>query len=137
MLYPRTWPAIRADWAWIRAGLQTIIDRTGERWLPEDVYMALHGGHAHLSVIEESGEEVGFVVLQRQSDWDGPVLHVWALWGEPGAIAPLRLDIERELVELATRMGARRIKMESPREGWTDIAFWKPSKSIYVHEVQS
>lgn len=122
-------------WGWVRNGLVACIGKTGERWLPEDVYVSLKGGQSHLFAIEHKGDEIGFTVLQQHADPDGPVLFVWAMWVEPGAGIGIEGKIVQALGDKAREIKARRIRMQSPRKGWARRALWRATAVIYEHEV--
>lgn len=126
---------LRDVWVWVRNGLLHCAGRCGERWMPEDVFVSLKSGHAHLFAIEWHGDEVGFCVLQQHVDVDGPALFVWALWTEPGSGVAAQDAIERALEGKAREIGAKRIRMQSPRKGWGRQEFWRPVSVTYEHEV--
>ena len=122
-------------WGWVRNGLMDCIGRTQERWLPEDVFVHIKAGTSHLFAIEHKGDDVGFTVLCQHADSDGPVLFVWALWVEPGAGKPIEGALYEALEQKAREIGARRVRMQSPRKGWERRAYWTQTAAIYEHEV--
>ena len=122
-------------WGWVRNGLVDCAGKTQERWLPEDVYLAIKGGSAFLYAIEHKGDEIGFTVLCQHNDPDGPCLFVWAMWTEPGAGAPVEGMICSALEAKAREIGAKRIRMQSPRKGWERKAYWRQTAALYEHEV--
>jgi hypothetical protein len=126
---------VRRDWSWVRNGLLEVIGRCKERWSPEDCWTAVQSGNAFVWRVEGAGDDLGFMILRRDMDPDGPVLFVWALWTEPGALDKKRGDLFERLRELAHRMGAKRIRMESSRKGWQGLDFFEPVKTIFEAEV--
>jgi hypothetical protein len=134
-LRPLTLQEVRASWGWIRNGLLAVIDRCRARWMPEDAWGEVMAGRAFVYTIDASGDEIGFALLQQRSDGDGPVLFIWAMWTEPGAGIAQREAIQDELERLASEIKAKRIRMESSRDGWDGIDYWTPVQTIFEHEV--
>lgn len=134
-LLPKTWPEVREAWGWVRNGLLDVIAETKERWLPEEVFAALQAGTAHLFALDKDGDEVGFVILRRLLDPDGPVLFVWCLWSEPGAVIVQWRELRDHLRDMALRMGAKRMRFESPRKGYQFFHEFEPVKTIYELEI--
>lgn len=130
---PMTLPEVRADWGWIRNGLQTVIGVCQERWAPEDVWTEVMAGNAFVWRIERTGDDIGFLVLRRLLDPDGPVLFIWALYAEPQSLARHGKELFERLREIAHRIGAKRIRMESPRKGWAD--WFEAHSTIWEYEV--
>lgn len=125
---------LHAVWDFVRRGLLAIIEKTGDDWLPEDIYSELRAGASALFLIDVGDEQVGFVVLQVWPQYhSGPRLFVRALWCEPGALVEHQEAVEQKLRELALKCGARAVRMNSPRR-W-DRAGWKLKQSIFEMEV--
>lgn len=119
------------EWEWVRHGLLECIAKTGERYLPEDVYHALRSGTSHLFALDD----FGFVVLQQRHEPDGCVLFVWALWSEPGKARAVEDAVYAALEGKAREIGAVRIRMHSPRKAWARERYWKPVSVVYEHEI--
>ena len=115
-------------WPWVRAGLDKVIERAGADWTPGQVYTALTSGTALLYI---AGAEDGFMVVQRQMDSRGPILFVWALYGDCADEQDAHFKFTDEL---ARSIGADRIRMESPRKGWARFGF-KVKTMTYEREV--
>lgn len=130
---PMTLPEVRADWGWLRNGLLEVIGRCHERYAAEDVWTEIMAGNAFAWRIERTGDDIGFLVLKRLVDPDGQVLFIWACWAEPTSLAKHAKQLHERLVELAHRMGAKRLRMESPRRGWAE--WFDLRSSIYEYEV--
>lgn len=135
ILVPRTFAQVRDEWGWVKNGLQDIISRTGERWMPEDVWTALQTGKAFLFAISHNQDDHGFVIVQTTHDFDGPALFVWCAWSEPGFLIKHRNEFAAELRRLAKTVFAKRIRFESPRQGWNWVQECIPVKTIYECEV--
>lgn len=133
MLKPVTPDGLYALWPWVRAGLEKAVNKTSQRYLPEDVYVMLRGGRAWLYVV---GEQQGFAVMEKLLDPDGLVLFVFAMWGEPWSIAPMKAQLYDELTALAQSIGAKRVRMQG-RKGWEAEAYWKPTAIVFEHELET
>jgi hypothetical protein len=134
-IQPMTALEVRAGWSWIRNGLLEVIGKCKERWSAEDAWTEVQAGNAFVWRIESSHDDLGFLLLKRQVDPDGPVLFIWCCWTEPGGLDQKRGDLYERLRELAHRMGAKRIRMESSRKGWQGLDYFEPVKTIYEAEV--
>lgn len=125
---------LRDVWGYVRAGLERIVAKTRDDWLPEDVYAELRAGQSALYEIDIATERVGFVVLQAWPAYhSGPRVFVRALWGEPGRLAPVEGELYDALRAVARKAGARVMRMNSPRR-W-DAAGWKLKQYIYEMEI--
>jgi hypothetical protein len=132
---PMTPLEARRDWGWIRNGLLEIIGRCHERWAPEDVWAQVQNGTAFAWRIEGVGDDIGFLILRRDMDPDGPALFIWAAWCEPGSLVKHAADLLERLKELAHRMGAKRIRFESSRKAWSFLDHFEARAVIYEREV--
>lgn len=132
---PMTLPEVRQDWAWVRDGLLDVIAQCDERWLPEDAWLAVMSSSAFLWRIEVEGDDIGFLLLRRDMELDGPVLYIWAMWVEPHELVRRREDVIARLDEIAARVGAKRIRMESSRKGWLGFDYFKPRNTIFEREI--
>lgn len=126
----------RAAWGWIRNGLLAVIEKTHERWTPEDVWSMVAANQAHVYALEVRDNDCGFFVLRLLPDFDGPALFVWAMWCEPGLFNGFDEGVGKmflELDKLALAVKAKRIRAESPRCGWE--RFFDVRATIYEREV--
>ncbi len=121
-------------WPWVREGLEKCAEKTGERYRPEDVYLMLQSKGAWLYVFERNDNSVGFLVVQRLQDPDGPVLFIFALWGE--AFREYSVQSYGLVEELARSIGAKRIRMQSPRRGWSREKFFTAVTTVYEREIK-
>ena len=63
------------------------------------------------------------------------MLYVWILWCEPGSALERRQEIFDALEALARELKAKRIRMQSPRNGWERQDYFTPVAAVYEHEV--
>ena len=104
-------------WGLVKEGMEKVRERGGDSWLVEDMYMALKNNHSTLHIGYEGAEYRGFLVLTPTVSFDGPVLHIWALYSNGGELELLDEGLEH-IKELAKRMNAQRVTFHSPRKGW-------------------
>jgi hypothetical protein len=102
---------LHKHWDFVRKGCEVVKVKTGENWLPEDVYTAIKTNSAQLFLFAD-----GFCVLQHIKDAynNENVLHIWV------AYHSTREDIKEastnELIKIAKSIGARTITFTSPRK---------------------
>ena len=104
---------LHKHWNTVRCGIESILDKTEEPFIPEDVYASVKTGASHLYLVDN-----GFVVLQniKESYTNDPILFVWLAWhtGEED----LSDFVYDELNKIAKSIGAKTIQWTSPRR-WT------------------
>lgn len=127
-------------WDLVAPGIETVKRRTREGWLREDVYTALKSNSQNVTMHicqDEAGEYLGFVVLVLQNGWDGFEMNVWLAYSAIKEVQPLEQWFD-QIKAIAKRAGAKRVRFESPRQGWEkkarDIGA-KPHSTIYKAEV--
>lgn len=126
---------VRRDFGWIRNGLLEVIGRCKERFAPEDIWQQVMANVMHVWRIESSHDDIGFLVLRRDVDPDGPVLFIVALWAEPGSLGKHKVELFERLKELSHRMGAVRMRHESSRDEWLAVDYFTPVKRVFECEV--
>ena len=100
---------LRGVWQYIKPGLEVILKKSPESWIPEDIYSDCFTGRSLLWVFVEDNSVVGFVVLQPIGD----NLHIWCAYGKGD------FDAGMDHVLLVAREGgARTISFDSWRKGW-------------------
>jgi|688.fasta_scaffold02677_28 hypothetical protein len=104
---------LRMYWTFVRKGLQTILSKSPEDWIPEDVYVDCFNSKALLWAFKQDNRLVGFSVLQPQGD----NLHIWCAYFEHN-LEPCWQAIQ----EIAVVGGARTITFDSHRKGWDQVA---------------
>lgn len=104
-------------WKFVREGLQYIVDKTQDRWLPEDVYMHIKSGNMGL-YMQDSGE--GFAVLQQVNGWDGTELYIFC--GYSRGEHDIVLQENEQIMDIAKSVGAKRVKFQSSRRGFEKLA---------------
>jgi hypothetical protein len=132
---PLTPQQVRMEWGWIRNGLLEVIGRCHERWSPEDAWVAVYNGSSFVWRMTTAHDDIGFLLLRKLDDPDGPVLFLWAAWAEPGSLVKHAAELMERLKELAHRMGAKRIRFESSRKAWSFLDYFDEKSVIYEHEV--
>ena len=127
---------VRSVWNLVRGGVEKIIERTDDRFLPEDVYMALQQGTSVLMVCYVASYYVGFVVVTPSIGWDGPELHLWLTYNRG------RRDVcETFMPDIVAHARAHhcvRLTGMSDREGWKRRAAqlgWRATMTKYELEV--
>lgn len=128
-------PEVRVAWNWIRNGLLAVIGICRERWSPEDAWTEIQAGNAFVWRIETAHDAIGFLLLKRVMDPDGPVLFIWAAWCEPGSLLRHKAELFERLKELSHRMGAKRIRYESSRDEWLAVDYFTPVRRVFEYEV--
>lgn len=99
--------------------------------------MELRSGSAYLYMIENDGDEIGFIVVRRVMDNDGPVLFVWVIYTESGSMKEndnWKL-VMAEVDGLARSIGAKRIRHYSSRSGFEELGAFTLKMHIYEREV--
>jgi hypothetical protein len=137
MLKPIATSDLHFEWERVRAGLLIVKGTTSDDWLPEDVYMMLMTGAASLYVGEdETGEYLGFMVLQAQPMFHGRKLHVMCAYSATSR--QLMRTAWAELQQLAKQISATKITFISNREEWNRVAprlGCMPAQTQYEFEV--
>lgn len=104
-------------WKFVREGLQYVVDKTQDRWLPEDVYMHLKSNNMGL-YMQDSGD--GFAILQPIKGWDGMELYIFCGYSRDKHDVVMQ-DIE-SIKDIAKSIGAKRVKFQSNRKGFNKLA---------------
>lgn len=116
---------IRDAWPDIRASVERVITKTGEPWLPEDVYHALMKLEAFLHVGYEADEPRFVFVLVPGEDYGQKVLKIWLASSLGGSLDEAIAWIRAHAAE----NGFHKITFASPRKGWAK--YFKPAQVIY------
>ena len=111
-------------WPEVREGLSKVRIKSHGDWIPEDIYAAIRAGHSNLYLVDE-----GFVVITPRKDFDGITLFVWIAYGL-GEVFDKYLP---HMEEMGRAIGAKRIRFESSRNGWSKR--FKYVTSIYEKEI--
>jgi hypothetical protein len=105
---------IRGYWAYVRGGLETILRKSPEDWIPEDVYASLVSNRANLWLAVENDQAVGFVVGYV----NGETFHVWCAFGDlQGKLQYWFAELEKIAKTQCTR-----ITFDSWRPAWSRVA---------------
>lgn len=105
---------IRNWWGYVKPGLETILRKSPEEWIPEDIYAACLNGGAILWVLMTEDRPQGFwVIIPR-----GESVHVWCAWTDENV-----LDLGMELfLNTVKSSNTRFVTFESRRKGWDRVA---------------
>jgi len=106
---------LKSWWTFVKPGLETILRKSPEDWIPEDVYAQCFCKNSLLWIFMEDNRPLGFVVLvvKPQS------VHVWCLW----AAEQNRLQEGTTLFwKTLEEANIKQVTFESYRKGWDKIA---------------
>ena len=107
---------LRGWWPWVRKGLDTVLKKTPESWIPEDLYCDCYENRSMLWVTLVDNKAVGFFVLQP----NGTNVHIWVAYLED----PRYLKEGWEHIKGIVRNGnCETITFSSFRKGWERRAF--------------
>lgn len=106
---------LRSWWHFVKPGLEDVLKKSPENWIPEDVYADCMNGKVMLWVFSENNYPVGFAVLAVRSD----ALHCWCGWAN--SVGHFKSAVEC-VSEIAKAGGSKFVTFESWRSGWERIA---------------
>ncbi len=105
---------VKSWWSYIKPGLEKILNKSPEEWIPEDVYAACLYNNASLVICIQNGAPCGFmVVINRGETW-----HIWCAWSESHVLNSGLIALE----EMARLNNVQRLTFESWRPGWERLA---------------
>jgi len=106
---------LKSWWQFVKPGLETILRKSPEDWIPEDVYAQCLSKAALLWVFVEENRPLGFMVLVVRQE----TVHVWCLWS---AVRD-RLEEGSEVFWKALReANIKRVTFDTHRKGWDRVA---------------
>lgn len=123
-------------WPRVRAGLEVILTRSRDNWIPEDVYAALKSKGSILVIGQHDGAFVGFVVLTMNKGFDGLEGHIWAAYNI--SKSEYIHDAWPQIQGLCRASGCRRITMSSTRKGWAKLGEklgLEPVQTLYAKDI--
>ena len=120
---------LHSVWFQVRSGLEVVLEKSFDTWIPEDVYCAIKTGNAQLFLIDG-----GFVVMQSNRDqWTNEQsLHIWITFHESGNF-DVTDDFHSNLRKLADNAGINKITFSSKRR-WERKSGAKVKEIIYELE---
>jgi hypothetical protein len=127
---------IHSEWDFIKQGIISILDKTQDRWLPEDIYWLIKQNSIWAYVVLDGEEKLGVVLLQPTNGWDGKELYLFGGWNI-GSRDVIEFSMP-EIVKVAKHCQARRIKFQSPRKGfdkYVERIGFKYSHSMFEREL--
>lgn len=102
-------------WDYVKAGLEHLLKRAPDKWLPEHIFHHIMAGNFYLHMTQKEGENTGFVVLQVTQGWQGLEMHVFAAYSLDAEIMDYAFE---QVKELAKKMNVKFLKFTSNRKGW-------------------
>ena len=118
-----------SEWKRVKSGLEKILEKAPDEWIPEDVYASVVSGQ---SFIFEIG--TGFAVVQASSYLRGKMLFVWCLYMPHGNT---KESVIPALDMIAKQAGCNLIRFHSSRDGWKwflDGEF-KPTATVWERKI--
>lgn len=106
---------LRSWWKFVRPGLEDILKKSPEYWIPEDIYADCYSGKAMLWVFSKDSYPIGFAVLTQR----GESLHCWCGWAN--SVGHFKSAVEC-VSEIAKAGGSKFVTFESWRSGWERLA---------------
>lgn len=106
---------IRNFWEFVRKGLEEILIKSPEFWIPEDVYADCFSGNSNLWIFFEGHKPVAFAVLQMRGD----TCHAWCGYAINNGCFAKAL---RQTLRIAKDGGAKKFTFDSNRKGWEKVA---------------
>jgi hypothetical protein len=103
---------LHSVWFQVRSGLEVVLEKSFETWIPEDVYCSIKTNNAQLFMFDG-----GFMVVQSIKDqWTNePSLHIWITYHETNADVNLVNEFSSNLRQLANNAGINKITFGSKR----------------------
>lgn len=102
---------LRGWWVWVRKGLEKVLQKTPENWIPEDLYCDCYENRSMLWVFMVDNRATGFFVLQPSNK----NVHIWVAYLED----PRYLQEGFEHLKGIVRSGnGETITFSSFRKGW-------------------
>jgi hypothetical protein len=114
------------EWPRIKRGLEELLRKAPDDWIPEDVYLSLGTGQAYCFEIG-----TGFAVVQVSPYLRGKMLFVWCLYMPRGNDKGAVIDA---LDSLARGAGCNVIRFHSSREGWRGFFDGEFAETARVYE---
>jgi len=120
---------IHSIWFAVRNGLDVVLERTNEKWIPEDIYHAIKSNNAQLFLIDN-----GFLVLKHYKNefTNESILHIWIAYHKTNE--DLAEELHGNLRKIADNVGAKTITFNSPRR-WERRSGYKVRSINYELEV--
>lgn len=112
---------LHSVWGEVREGLNTVSEKCGfVRYMPEDYYHEIKNRKKLLLVARhaENHRFLGFLIVERIQDPDGPGLHIWAFYHVDVGDAIFEQDCGDILGKLGEIAQVKRLSFASTRKGW-------------------
>lgn len=121
---------IRAEWAFVKEGLDEVKRLRGGTWRPEDVYADCIHKAAYLWVCDD-----GFVIFKPIVDeYSGEnILLVWLAWGKSNV--DLIDRYQNQIIEIAKSQDFTTIRFYRNAKGNVEHKGWRKTFTIYDMEI--
>jgi hypothetical protein len=108
---------LRNWWTFVRIGLNKVLEKTPESWIPEDLYCDCYENRSMLWAALEYNRPIGFFVIQpNQTN-----IHVWVAYLEKPSLQHLQEGLEH-IKGIARNGGCQTVTFSSFRKGWSKRA---------------
>lgn len=127
---------IHSEWDFIKRGIDDILSKTGDLWMPEDVYWLIKQNSIWAYVVFDGDDRLGVVLLQPTNGWDGKELYIFGGWNV-GSKDVIEFSMP-EIIKVARYVQSRRIKFQSPRKGfdkYVERIGFKYAHTMYEREL--
>jgi hypothetical protein len=104
---------LRKWWHWLKHGLEKVIAKGHNTWIPEDIYCDCYEQRSFLYVGLKDSNPVGFAVLQPI----GKTLHVWVAYMENHTHDDF-LEGWQHIQNIANNASMDKVSFSSVRKGW-------------------
>ena len=121
-LLPLNPSEVREKWLEvIRPMIDLVRVKTGERWLPDDVFAEIQKGVAHLYVgdLPDGEREQSIIVFKKYHEYGEDVLRIWIACNLDRT-AGIK-DFADSVRDIARWAGCRRVVWDSPRIGYKHV----------------
>ena len=108
---------LRSWWSWVRKGLDKVLKKTPESWIPEDLYCDCYEGRSMLWVAMQYNYPIGFFVLQPSQT----NIHIWVSYLEKPSLKNLHEGFAH-IKGIAKSGGCQTVTFSSFRKGWSKRA---------------
>jgi hypothetical protein len=111
---------LHSEWNFIKRGIDGILNKIHDRWLPEDIYWLCKQNSIWAYILTDKEERVGLVLLQPSTGWDCKELYLFGGFNV-GSKDVITFAMP-EILKVAKHINAKRIKFQSPRKGFEKYA---------------
>lgn len=118
-LVPLNPTEVRRLWDQLSIPIRKVRAKTGQPWILEDVYAAIHANEAWLYTDIEDGIPVAVAVFKRFTQFGRNILFMWVVY--QGRTDCTIMDYKDQIKEIARNSGCDVVQFESPRRGFERV----------------